>query len=240
MCYYRHNQYHQMHGIPENKINFYELTILLSGEMSYGADGDTVSLKAGDAVFLTPNTVRSREEIRDVDYVSFNFYTDEPIALPRYIENCATQIVKQMLLVCDLIHQSTVGFKDERYIHLLQCILKQLETQLLARSENPLVLQIKEYIHNHIGVKVTLGDIGEATYFSPVYCDYVFKRETGTSIINYLLVERIKEAQQLMFEGSLSLRAISERVGFNDYNYFSRMFKKLSGYTPTQYKKNLQ
>ena len=58
------------------------------------------------------------------------------------------------------------------------------------------------------------------------------------SIIEYVLKERIAMAKSLLMEGSLPLTKISEMVGFSDYNYFSRTFKKQTGYTPLAYKKN--
>ena len=66
----------------------------------------------------------------------------------------------------------------------------------------------------------------------------IFKQKTGLSIIEYVLKERITLAKSLLMEGSFPLTKIAEQVGFFDYNYFSRTFKKLTGYTPLAYKKN--
>ena len=64
-----------------------------------------------------------------------------------------------------------------------------------------------------------------------------FKKEMGKSIINYLIDVRISEARNLISGSALPLSAISEKVGFEDYNYFSRIFKKRVGYTPRQYRR---
>ena len=68
------------------------------------------------------------------------------------------------------------------------------------------------------------------------YCDIIFKRETGQSIIGYLTDQRIIEAKKLLIDSLLSLKEVAENVGFEDYNYFSRIFKKKTGYTPTQFR----
>jgi two-component system response regulator YesN len=93
------------------------------------------------------------------------------------------------------------------------------------------------YLHSNFSKKVTLNDIGKLTFFSPNYCENIFKRETGRSVIDYLLEIRMEEAKKLLAEGVLSLGDVSETVGFEDYNYFSRVFKKRTGYTPSEYKK---
>ena len=67
----------------------------------------------------------------------------------------------------------------------------------------------------------------------------LFKKETGKSIINYLLDERLESAKMLIREGSLSLSDIAVETGFSDYNYFSRIFKKRVGVSPISYKKNI-
>ena len=94
-----------------------------------------------------------------------------------------------------------------------------------------------EYIHSDIGRKITLADIGNLTFFSPIYCDTVFKKEVGRSIVDYALDRRIEEARRLLLEGTMPLAEIAEAVGFDDYNYFSRVFKKRCGYSPTAYRR---
>ena len=64
----------------------------------------------------------------------------------------------------------------------------------------------------------------------------MFKKEVGRSIVDYALDRRIDEAKRLLLEGTMPLQQIAEYVGFTDYNYFSRVFKKRSGYSPTDYR----
>ena len=111
-----------------------------------------------------------------------------------------------------------------------------LQSHLKTQSLHPLVSKIVRYLHENMSQKITLADIGQHTFFSPVYCDTVFKQEMGRSIIDYLLEKRIDEAKKLLIEGTVPLRQIAEAVGFPDYNYFARTFKKRTGYTPIQYR----
>ena len=55
------------------------------------------------------------------------------------------------------------------------------------------------------------------------------------SITDYILEQRIAEAKRLLWRNQYPLKQIAEMVGFNDYNYFARTFKKRTGYTPTEF-----
>ena len=63
----------------------------------------------------------------------------------------------------------------------------------------------------------------------------MFKKHEGVSIINYLISQRITEAKRLLIEGSTSLKDVATLVGYNDYNYFSRIFKKNVGCSPKDF-----
>jgi len=65
----------------------------------------------------------------------------------------------------------------------------------------------------------------------------VFKKEVGVNFIDYLTKERIDNAKYLIRNTNKSVKQISRDVGYNDSNYFSRVFKKHSGYSPSAYKK---
>lgn len=60
----------------------------------------------------------------------------------------------------------------------------------------------------------------------------------GKSIIDYVIDEKMKEAKKLIIEG-MNFTKIAETLGFDDYNYFSRTFKRRVSYTPSQYKKSI-
>ena len=99
------------------------------------------------------------------------------------------------------------------------------------------MLKIKKYIRANLNKKISLTDISEYTFFSPVHCEKLFRKETNTSIIDYVINQKINEAQYLLITEPTDIRKIAEKIGFDNYNYFSRLFKKRTGFTPSQYKK---
>lgn len=97
---------------------------------------------------------------------------------------------------------------------------------------------MKRYIAQHIYEPLNLEAITGSTFFSTVHCSNMFKKSTGKSIIDYVLDEKVDHAKQYILEG-MPLRQISEAMGFTDYNYFSRMFKKRTGSTPLKYRQSM-
>ena len=140
-----------------------------------------------------------------------------------------------LFAVCDEIYDKYYNWSD-KIDNVLKVILDLLQDKIHANEENPIILKIKRYIKKNYSEKTSLGKIASYIGYSPNYCDTLFKNNTGISIINFVINERIEEAKRLLAEGILSLKEIAETVGFEDYNYFSRAFKKNCGYPPTKYK----
>ena len=163
----------------------------------------------------------------------------KPVKLPLKLEGAVANDVLLLVAACDEISRTPSLDTDtmEKISHLLSCILLIMKDRVRQTEYSPLTLKIMQYLQSNFSERITLDDIGRLTFFSPNYCENVFKRETGRSVIDYLLQIRMEAAKRLLSEGSLSLGAVAETVGFDDYNYFSRVFKKRTGYTPTEYKK---
>lgn len=240
LVYYRHNHHGAPSAVPKGPISFYELTIVLKGSLDYRIGDVEVPVEEGEGIFLTPGVQRERVDCDDpVNYVSFNFLTDASPDLPLKIPQIVNNECKLLIACADEIRQKYYADADEQLIPLLECLLLNVRSNLESTKEHPLVTQVKRYVNEHLAEKITLQRIGEETYFSPLYCEAVFKQKTGVSIIRYVIQRRIEEAQKLLLEGTLSLKKIAETVGFEDYNYFARTFKKATGRTPREYKNSL-
>ena len=238
LFYISHNRRGIAPQISEAPVYFYDLTVVLEGRLDYIINGKPQTLSAGDAVLIKKGSLRARAASTEkVDYISFNFHTVTPPSLPEVIRGAVQNETKLMIAACDEIVKRYPLGHEEATAHLLRAILLSFENDLQEARVSPLTAKIIKYLSANLLRKITLADIGRITFFSPVYCDTVFKRDMGTSIIDYLLGERVAEAKKLLIEGSLSLSEVAQMTGFEDSNYFARVFKKRTGYTPTAYKK---
>lgn len=83
---------------------------------------------------------------------------------------------------------------------------------------------------------ISLNDVAESINMSYFYFSRLFKESTGQSFSDYLTEYRVEKSIELMRDESLSIKQISYDIGYNDPNYFSKIFKKLKGITPTDYR----
>ena len=239
IIYFRHNRHLPVSYISSQRINYFELTLILEGNVEYLLNDISCPAQKGDIIFVNPQMVRERKAIANAEYVSFNFIsTTEVYNIPVIQNNAITDTISLLLKGFEYIYNESLNFSDERLSLLLQCILLKIKHEDKQNKEHPLVTEIKKFIKARLKEKITLDTISKITFFSPSYCEMIFKRETGKGIIDYLLDKRISLAKALIHENISSLTEIAREVGFSDYNYFARTFKKRTGYTPTQYIKS--
>ncbi|NLU36327.1 MAG: helix-turn-helix transcriptional regulator [Clostridiales bacterium] len=79
--------------------------------------------------------------------------------------------------------------------------------------------------------------MAEKIYISPYYLSHLFKEELGITFLEYLTRIRMEEAKKLLMDRSLTILDISLRIGYDDPGYFSKVFKKKIGVSPSQYRK---
>ncbi|WP_339256815.1 phosphoenolpyruvate hydrolase family protein [Paenibacillus sp. FSL P2-0136] len=98
---------------------------------------------------------------------------------------------------------------------------------------------VKEYVAQNYSEEVVFADLAKVAHVSRSYLSSLFKKEVGCSFQNYLVGFRMQKAAILLQAPHLQLSEVSAMVGYPDYAQFSRMFKKLMGSSPKQYKSNL-
>jgi len=103
-----------------------------------------------------------------------------------------------------------------------------------------IVYRVKAYIKEFCSSELTLNMVSEKYHINPIYFSRIFKTYTGESFNNYMTRIRMEEAKHLLETTSLRQQEISEIVGYEDPKYFSKVFKKFFGISPSQYTENRQ
>ncbi|WP_246362515.1 response regulator transcription factor [Paenibacillus alba] len=91
-----------------------------------------------------------------------------------------------------------------------------------------------QYAHDHYAEEIGLEDMSKQLYLSRNYLNQIFKKATGETFTNYLIQVRMKKAQTLLAEGNYLIYEISEKVGYKNVPYFSSIFKKYTGVSPSE------
>jgi AraC-like DNA-binding protein len=123
---------------------------------------------------------------------------------------------------------------NEEDIHALS-----LTRDTRALAESSLSDSVAQYIHDHITDAPSLTLLCERFSVSRTYLCSIFKDSTGTSPVDYWINLKIKEAKKLIREGNWNITQISEHLGYSGIHHFTRMFKRVTGISPTDYKKSI-
>lgn len=99
------------------------------------------------------------------------------------------------------------------------------------------MLEAVEYIHGYYRDNISLNDVADTIGLSPQYLSSLFKKEAGIGFNDYLNSIRIEKAKELIETGRSRVKAIYNLVGFNNYSYFFKVFKEITGITPIEYSK---
>ncbi len=137
-----------------------------------------------------------------------------------------------------------VGASLERFLSMVYCRLKKIP--LLPdrsrkvreyREEEALASRIRQYLLDHLRETVSLPALAAAFGVSERTVSRAFRRCYNRSAIDWLSDSRIEVAKQLIEGSKMNFTEIAEHLGFSSVNYFSKMFKKKTGMTPTEYSK---
>lgn len=108
----------------------------------------------------------------------------------------------------------------------------------LDRSRRTSLVEIKEFIDCHYNEALTIGQLAGMANICPKYFVDLFKKTFGQTTIDYLTHVRMNHAKRYLAESDDRLRDIAQRVGYKDEFYFSRIFKKKVGISPSEYARN--
>jgi two-component system response regulator YesN len=97
-----------------------------------------------------------------------------------------------------------------------------------------------KYIEDNYNKDLNLDSVAREIYITPGYLSLLFKQITGINFVDFLHKTRIKKACEYLVDFRLKTYEISLKVGYNDEKYFSQIFKKYMGVTPTQYRHNIR
>jgi AraC-like DNA-binding protein/ligand-binding sensor protein len=117
-----------------------------------------------------------------------------------------------------------------------------LSNQVFIQQENaepPVIARARNYIHEHQTEELSLGQVAKAVNMSSFYFCKMFKKVTGINFTDYVARVRIEKSKNLLLNPNLRVSEIAFEVGFQSLTHFNRVFKKLIGQSPTEYRSQL-
>lgn len=132
---------------------------------------------------------------------------------------------------------SSFDWDREKLIENLNHILKEMRPHAEPVKSAELILQIKTFIDENYHTSITVQWLAKKFHVTPNYLSALFKKETSMNIVRYVNQLRLKEGEYLLRTTNLSVKAISEKVGFSSTRYFTKLFVENYGCLPSDIRK---
>lgn len=135
----------------------------------------------------------------------------------------------------DIKHYDDIKFSPDFNSKILEPAIDKKSNS----DYDELLIKAKEFIEKNFNKDITLEETASYVGVSSYYFSKIFKALVGKNYMDYVTDLRIEKAKDMMENTSESIKEICYEVGYNDPNYFSRVFKKIEGVTPSEYKSRL-
>ncbi|CAH1228021.1 HTH-type transcriptional activator Btr [Paenibacillus allorhizoplanae] len=245
----------QKHYVANSVRNDYFLLYMVKGSISVQAGKVSAIMTPGECIIFTPHIPFYFERVEHTELV---------YVWVHFSGNAAAEVLKSCGLSTGLILQApSIDHVVEKFQMIFQTFshrdsFLQLDAipnliSLLAligrkvqQSKSPLsthrnrMEKSLQYIHEHFHSQLTLQQLADMEHLSISHYRTVFTEILGVSPYEYILLQRMNRACDLLRHSLLSCAEIAEMIGYEDQRYFSRLFKIKMGMTPQFYKSRKQ
>ncbi|MBQ3590047.1 MAG: helix-turn-helix domain-containing protein [Clostridia bacterium] len=227
----------------------YYLIYITEGVLCFDSLGISTKLKPFDVIVLPPNTpyVQALTESNELNYLWVHFTGNN-------VESILSQFEIRKFPFINKVSQS--NHLQTRFQRLFDCFIKNdefMERDLCASLEKLLIelaRAIREndkprvslskslsYINNNFNTQIKIPDLAKMESLSMTQYNLHFKNQIGMPPTKYIITLRMDLARELIESSNLSLVQIASMCGYEDYNFFAKVFKKHTGVSPKRFKK---
>ena len=255
------NEYFEGIAKPENHI-FTEICICFEGSLAMLMGEQIFNLKQGDVCFILPGVLHSEMPKKNNSYMAVwisvymntialhlsgkNSYTGLFYTIAGCTLNSGIDYNPVINIIKDEISKRLTYSMEVVKLNIMQILIsiyRKIDSSFEIEPESKpwkemVVLQIQKYIEMNYNRVIRLCDISQELCISPNYLNTIFKSITGKTIIRFAEDLKNKKARQLLKDTEYSISIIASELGYYDQYHFCKIFKKETGYTPTQYRKS--
>ena len=237
--------------------NEYEISFVLSGKGSLIINEKATPVRAGDVCVIPPGTYHrhAAPDPHGMTYLAIRFDSEEqPGSLQEYFHRLGPAMasasnylpfIKESSNLLLHLHVANGGIADEQLqtvcLALFQIVKMLMENRAMAiRTKNDYSMNdILRYITEHCDEKISLQTLSEKFSISPSHLSRTFSNAYHCSPINYLINARMARATEYLGKTDKSISEISELVGYENHFYFTNLFIKRIGCSPSEYRERL-
>ncbi len=242
------------HTSQRSNLLSYLFFMVIRGEGTLEYDGKIHALFQGDCVFIDcrkPYAHRTSSNLWSLKWA--HFYGPNMHAIyEKYVQRGGNpcfhaanlSAYESILQEIYEIASSSSYIRDMKIYEKLTSLLTLLmeeswnpKRNLRSTSRKRNLQNVKEYLDQNYPQKITLEQLADTFFINKFYLTRCFKEQFGMSVNHYLLQVRITHAKQLLRFTDLAIEKVGHECGMSDANYFSRMFKKVEGISPGEFRR---
>ena len=121
---------------------------------------------------------------------------------------------------------------------IFSCFMREAKVRVWTHDER--MKKVLAHIHSRIGESLGIEELANVACVTKPYLIRLFKTDFGISPIQYINKKKVERAQLLLFTTEQPVKEVAYSLGFSDHSYFIRLFRKLTGITPQEYRKRLR
>ena len=242
------------HTSSRQNLSSYLFFLVVSGSGELCYNDQTWHLKKGDGIFIDcrlPYSHNTSNDLWQLEWVHFNGSGMSSL-YAKYQERGGEPVFRahDSNALSECLHTLYASAASQDYLRDMKICegLMHLLTILMEEGWNPekrktpghhqSLLMVREYLDSHYNEQITLNDLASRFYQNKYSLTRLFRVQYGMTIGAYLEHTRISHAKELLRFSDLSVEQIGARIGIRDPNYFSRLFKKVEGISPGEYRKS--
>ncbi len=227
------------------ELQHYRCHIVTEGAGFIKADSTQHLLKAGDLIFIRPGCSFSLTDIRGLKYLYISFtgmnlnraFADYGIVNPVEVFSGFNKLIDQWMEALSVCNENNLTTLTKGLIYYTLALLPT-EGRSEHHQSNDVIAQIRSFIDCSYGNSaLSLDYICRMYNYHPNYISRRFHEATGSSFSEYLEFCRISHARSLLLETELPVHDIAMGVGYHNAMYFSKVFRKNTGASPSEYRK---
>lgn len=233
-------------------LTSYLFFIVLDGSGTLTYEKEEFQLKKGDCVFIDCKrsySQKTEQDLWSLQWIHFNSIHMDAIYQKYLAHNGSPcfltkksdlygSILTDIYQIADSPDPITDIRISEKLSTILTLLMEETVNPLLTplSSKKYLLKEIKTYLENHYTEKILLDDLSKKFFINKFYLTRIFKEYYGVSIYNYILQLRITQSKKLLRFSELSIEMVAYHCGITDANNFSRIFKKIEGVSPREFR----
>lgn len=235
-------------NLKKTLLDFHDLTYVISGKSTYYINEIPFHLKQGDVIYIPKGCYRQAVTLQETPMhcYAFNFQcsvngqecTELPLPSTFPIPN-DPELMKLYAAFSKLWLEKSPGYVLKARGTLMLILHKLLfdHSSRTSPAADSRVQKINDYILAHYNEKIDLQQLAHMSGLHPVYLGSLFKKVNGCTLKEYITNLRVNSAENLLLTGGYSVSEVAGICGFTDIFYFSRTFKRIKGYPPSNARK---